>query len=89
MTLQSYYTDDTTPPFVQCTGDAFEYGASGTTIASAIPNTDPAASGTVNNLTATRWNVYVQPRDDDAIGWRVANLTTPVTTVVAPFVPGA
>jgi hypothetical protein len=43
----------------------------------------------VNNLTATRWNVYVQPRDDDAIGWRVANLTTPVTTVVAPFVPGA
>ena len=59
MAIQGYYTDDSTPPFTQCTGDAFEYGASGTAITSAMPNTDPAAPGPVNTLTATRWNVYV------------------------------
>jgi hypothetical protein len=89
MAVQSYYTDDATPPFTQCTGDAFEYGASGTAITSAIPNTDPTLSGSVHNLTATRWNLYVRPQDDLSVDWRVANLTTPVTVAIAPFVPGA
>ena len=58
VTVQGYYSDDSTPPAVQCTGDAFEYGASGSAITSPIPNTDPAIAGPVATLTATRWNVY-------------------------------
>jgi hypothetical protein len=88
MAVQSYYTDDTTPPFTQCTGDAFEYGASGTAITSAIPNTDPTLPGTVHHLTATRWNVYVPTRGDPTVARHVANLTTPVTVATTPFVPG-
>jgi hypothetical protein len=88
LAIQGYYTDDSTPPFTQCTGDAFEYGASGTAITSAIPNTDPAATGTVNNLTATRWNVYVPKHLSPTVAWHVANLTTPVAVATAPFVPG-
>ena len=36
-----YYSDDSTPAEVQCTGDTFEYGASGTTVNQSVPNTDP------------------------------------------------
>jgi hypothetical protein len=89
MAVQSYYTDDSTPPFTQCTGDAFEYGASGTAITSAIPNTDPTLAGTVFNLTATRWNVYVPTPQAAGVGDHVANLGAPLTAAVAPFVPGA
>ncbi|MEQ1785455.1 MAG: hypothetical protein ABL966_00260 [Acidimicrobiales bacterium] len=84
MAIQSYYTDDSTPPFVQCTGDAFEYGASGTAITSAIPNTDPTL-GVTNVLTATRWNVYVPSTLPAEITTHVANLGAPLTTAVAPF----
>ncbi len=86
---QAYYTDDSTPPAIQCTGDAFEYGASGTAITSAIPNTDPTLSGGVSTLTATRWNVYVPAGQAPTVGRHVENLTTPVTTTITPFVPGA
>jgi hypothetical protein len=88
LAVQRYYTDDSTPPSTQCTGDAFEYGASGTAITSAIPNTDPTLAGTVASLTATRWNVYVVPGEDPGVSWRVASLTSPVTTSVTPFLPG-
>lgn len=37
----NYYLDSTTPPVVQCTGDAFAYGSSGHYINQEIPNTDP------------------------------------------------
>jgi hypothetical protein len=38
----TYYSDDETPPETQCTGDAYEYGASGLWETDPIPNTDPA-----------------------------------------------
>jgi hypothetical protein len=88
LTIQAYYRDDDDTPPTQCTGDADEYGAAGTAIVSAIPNTDPAA-GTFNNLTATRWNVYVPGSEPADVQTRVTNLTTPLTTSVAAFVPGA
>ena len=69
--MQGYYTDDSTPPAVQCTGDAFEYGASGTAITSAIPNTDPAIAGSVATLTATRWNVYVPAGESTSVPLQV------------------
>jgi hypothetical protein len=37
----AYYSDDSTPSTTQCTGDPFEYGASGIWVNQAIPNTDP------------------------------------------------
>lgn len=85
---QAYYLDDSTPPAVQCTGDASEYGAAGTAITSAIPNTDPAI-GAFQNLVATRWNVYVPASAAADVTTHVANLGAPLTTTVATFVPGA
>lgn len=87
LATQAYYLDDSTPPATQCTGDAFEYGASGTAITSAIPNTDPTL-GAFNNLTATRWNVYVPAPEAADLSTRTANLATALTTSVTPFVPG-
>jgi hypothetical protein len=88
LTMQAYYRDDDDTPPVQCTGDADEYGAAGTAITSAIPNTDPAL-GAFKNLTATRWNVYVPATEAAAVATRVANLATPLTTSVDTYVPGA
>jgi hypothetical protein len=36
-----YYSDTLDPPYTQCTGDSYEYGASGTQVDQGIPNTDP------------------------------------------------
>jgi hypothetical protein len=85
---RAYYSDDSTPTATQCTGDAYEYGASGTAVTSAIPNTDPTLSGGVSTLTATRWNVYVPAGQAPAVARHVENLTAPLTTSVTPFVPG-
>ncbi|MDH5238765.1 MAG: hypothetical protein OEW85_14230, partial [Acidimicrobiia bacterium] len=87
LTPAAYYQDDSTPPDTQCTGDAFEYGASGTAITSSIPNTDPTL-GAHSTLTSTRWNVYVPANEQADVAARVANLATPLTTTVEPFVPG-
>jgi hypothetical protein len=48
-----YYLDDSTPATVQCTGDAFAYGSSGSRITNGIPCTDPA-QGCTDTLTSTR-----------------------------------
>jgi len=40
----SYYSDDISPSVTQCTGDAYEYGASGPWVDQSIPNTDPTFS---------------------------------------------
>jgi hypothetical protein len=88
MVVQAYYRDDATPLDTQCTGDSFEYGAAGTAITSAIPNTDPTL-GAYNTLTATRWNVYVPATEPADVATRVANLGAPLTTSVATFAPGA
>jgi hypothetical protein len=88
LAVQAYYRDDSATPPVQCTGDADEFGAAGTAITSAIPNTDPTL-GAFNNLTATRWNVYVPATEGASVALRTENLATPLTTSVDVFVPGA
>jgi hypothetical protein len=88
LTIQAYYRDDSTTPPLQCTGDADEYGAAGTAITSAIPNTDPTL-GAYNNLTATRWNLYVPAPEAASVPVRVASLGAPMTTSVTSYVPGA
>lgn len=85
LAIAGYYTDDSTPSTVQCTGDAFEYGASGTRIPGSIPNTDPTLPGAVSTFTATRWNVYVPSGEAANINLHVNNTTTPLTTSVSPY----
>lgn len=65
----SYYLDDTTPPYTQCTGDAYAYGSSGVWINQTIACTDPAQSCT-GTLGATRVLYY------DAPGRSVADAVT-------------
>jgi hypothetical protein len=85
MSVQSYYLDDSTPG-TQCTGDAFEYGASGTAVTSGIPNTDPTLPNP-QTFTGIRWNVYAPPSTSLGTDVHVANVTTPLTTSVAPYTP--
>ena len=85
VTMRGYYTDDSTPSAVQCTGDTFEYGASGSAITSPIPNTDPGIAGPVATLTATRWNVYGPAGESTSVPLQVDNLANPLTTTVAPY----
>lgn len=59
----AYYCDDVTPPEVQCTGDEWEYGASGPWIDHDIPNTDPGAAGYPYHFTATRHVAYGGPSE--------------------------
>lgn len=87
LAIGSYYRDDDTSPPVQCTGDADEYGASGTAISSSIPNTDPTL-GSFSTFVGTRWNVYVPASQPAEVGLHVANLGAPLTTSVTTFVPG-
>ena len=56
----SYYLDDSTPPVVQCTGDAFAYGSSGTRLSQSIPCTDPN-QGCSDYLRSVRTIYYGPP----------------------------
>jgi hypothetical protein len=63
-TYTSYYSDRIHPTVTQCTGDAWEYGASGVWVNSPIPNTDPQLAdqyGYLNHLTFTRILYYEPP----------------------------
>lgn len=82
--LRAYYSDDATPVTTQCTGDAFEYGASGTQVVSPIPNTDPALPEPAYRFVATRWNVYAAPGQPSGVEAHTANLASPLTVAVAP-----
>jgi hypothetical protein len=62
----SYYCDDSTPPYTQCTGDDYEYGASGFWEEDPIPNTDPGI-GPYYTFEAVRIIAYGGP--DQAIGF--------------------
>ncbi len=60
-TTNYYYDNSTVPnPVVQCTGDAFAYGSSGTYINSGIANTDPH-NGAASYLTATHTLFFESP----------------------------
>ena len=67
----SYYSDTTSPTETQCTGDAFEYGASGYRRADIIPNTDPTL-GAASRLELTRVIRYAPPNQTLAFAQRKA-----------------
>ena len=67
-TVQPYYVDDSTPTEAQCTGDAFQYGASGSTVGpppgqTTIPNTDPTTGGAAT-FRSTRTMTFLGPDDE-------------------------
>jgi hypothetical protein len=70
-TVTSYYSDDSTPPVTQCTGDAFEYGTSGFWRNGSIPNTDPAL-GAYYVLEGRRVIAYAAPGQDAAFALHAA-----------------
>lgn len=65
ITIEAFYRDQVTPPESQCWGDSSFYGAAGTNVASAIPNTDPR-SGTFAHLQAARTVQFAPPVDDES-----------------------
>ncbi len=88
-TVTSYYSDDSTPPVTQCTGDAFEYGTSGFWRNGSIPNTDPAL-GAYYGLEGRRVIAYAAPGQDAAFA-QAASLeaANPLAAVAAPYTPAA
>lgn len=87
-TYTSYYSDDVTPPETQCTGDDYEYGASGAWVDHDIPNTDPGAAGYPYNLDAWRHVAYGPPgaTEQFATGYR-SEIAAPLLIATAPYVP--
>ncbi len=87
----SYYSDDSTPPTTQCTGDAYEYGASGLWIQQGIPNTDPALegqSGMLYYLQGTRRIAYETPGQNAAFAQaRADEALNPLVASGRPYDP--
>ncbi len=85
--LLHYYSDDTTPPEQQCTGDAFQYGASGTGVNQVVPCTDPVTNCT-EFLTTTRRMTMLKANAATStaalLGQQQAN---PLTLTITAFTP--
>jgi hypothetical protein len=85
--IHPYYSDDTTPAEQQCSGDAFQYGASGTTIGQDIPNTDPTL-GAASTFVGRRRMTFLAPDTSIATAGRIgAEAAAPVTVSTSPFSP--
>jgi hypothetical protein len=82
-TYTSYYSDDATPSVTQCTGDDFEYGASGAWVNQSIPNTDPYL-GAHYSFKATRVVYYEEPNQTVA---RAQELVEQVNVPVGLYFP--
>jgi hypothetical protein len=90
-TTTQLYRDQVSPPETQCWGDPSFYGASGGTITSAIPNTDPAASP-VATLKGVRTNHFLAPGSDAAGVAAIAevlaaDVDAPLAVSTTPFAP--
>jgi hypothetical protein len=86
--LRQYYSDDTTPSEIQCTGDAVQYGASGTEIAMNVPCTDPTITGCTNSLVSTRRTTYLAPGTTANAANVIAQQTaTPPQVTTSAFTP--
>ena len=80
----SYYSDRLSPVDTQCTGDDYEYAASGPWVDHAIPNTDPAL-GAYYRFELTRTIAYGPPGESTAFAEALsAEVDDPV--VVEAFV---
>jgi hypothetical protein len=85
--IQPYYSDDSTPAEVQCTGDAFQYGASGSTVNQNVPNTDPTI-GAAATFTSTRHMTFLAPETTVATAAQIgARAAAPLAFSATPFAP--
>lgn len=81
------YLDQTTPSTAQCWGDTHLYGASGSNMNVAIPNTDPQA-GSAALLTTDRTVHYGAPGTTPAQAAAVADqVDTPLEVTATPSAP--
>ncbi len=86
-----FYRDQVAPTELQCWGDASYYGASGSWVQAAIPNTDPRTTP-FSTLTSSRVTQFGPPAADAsaipaaASAW-AADLATPLTVTAAPYAP--
>lgn len=86
-----FYRDQATPTEAQCWGDSSYYGASGSWVQTAIPNTDPRTTP-FSTLTSTRVSQFGAPAADAsaipaaAADW-AADLATPLAVTVSPYTP--
>ena len=86
-TYTTYYSDDTSPAYTQCTGDAYEYGASGLWVNHSIPNTDPSL-GAAYTLHGVRFIAYGDANQDTSFaGTASRQALHPVTVTTAHYVP--
>jgi hypothetical protein len=86
-TYTSYYSDDLSPPATQCTGDDYEYGASGLWVDHGIPNTDPAL-GAYYIFEATKSIAYGSPGEGVDLAEALSEeIDNPLIVEVAPYVP--
>jgi hypothetical protein len=85
--VRPYYSDDTTPAEQQCSGDPYQYGASGTTIDQSLPNTDPTA-GAASTFVGSRRMTFLAPTTGIATANRIgAEAASPVSVSTSPFAP--
>lgn len=86
-TVTNYYHDQSRVPnpVTQCTGDAFSYGASGTYVNSAIPNTDPHA-GSANTFSVAHTLFYEAPgRSNEAAQAHADQTLQPLALSATPW----
>ena len=82
-----FYLDDFTPSEVPCTGDPFEFGSSGPSITSPLPNTDPLL-GPANKLWLLRTHFHEPPGSTTATAaLRYQQFENPLEVEATPF-PG-
>jgi hypothetical protein len=85
----SYYSDDSTPPLTQCTGDDYEYGASGFREDETIPNTEPNVEP-FSIFEAYRTIIYGPPGQDTSYAEQCADwILNPLALSAAPYAPTA
>ena len=85
--FRQYYSDDATPAETQCTGDAFEYGASGWWIDQSVPCTDPT-QGCTDTLRSTREISYLDPSATTGDAQEIAaQAATPLAVTATDFSP--
>jgi hypothetical protein len=85
--FQAFYSDDLTPTETQCSGDAFQYGASGATLNQNVPDTDPI-SGTTNVFVTTRLMTFLAPGTPTSTAATLsAQTAAPIAVTVSAFAP--
>lgn len=87
-TYTSYYSDYLSPPYTQCTGDGYEYGASGLWVDHDIPNTDPAIPGPHYTFEVARAIAYGPPGATTDFAADLADgVDSPLLVAVEAYVP--